>query len=238
MPRGDQEKLAWLNNFDTEIASISVDLGILPAEIAAIHSERLVFNYVMDKLQTLKAETQEYTKYKDLLIYGGVNVSLGDIPSHNTLPLIPTTVPAGVFNRIAKIVKRIKNHPNYNQAIGKSLRIIGSEKYIDFSKAKVKIKLRRSGEEGVEIDFVKGESDGVIVYAGNYETSEVFTINNEPIMIWTEINRTAFSPFIDKRLNQTNKPETRHYKMRYIKKMKPIGMDSDILAVIANVIKA
>lgn len=244
MPKGDKEKRAWHNNFDTELASVGAGLGILPAEIADVHKDNLALNYILDNLETFKAETKERTSYKDLLFDGEIRTPLGALPGLPTLPVAPAAVPAGVFKRTAKIVQRIKNHPNYNDALGKSLGIIGTEKVIDFENAKVRITLRSTDSDGVALNFVIGNFDGVVVYAGSYAhkitdaTKLGETTIEEPVMIWTELGRAASSPFIDTRLNESNKPETRHYKIRYLKKQIPVGKDSDIISVVATVYKA
>jgi hypothetical protein len=90
------------------------------------------------------------------------------------------------------------------------------------------------------LDFVKGSFDDVIVYAGNYPPqvspiAEISGSNQAPVLIWTEIGRIVSSPFEDTRPNQTNKPETRYYRMCYLKKQVAKGLVSDIITVTANV---
>ena len=93
---------------------------------------------------------------------------------------------------------------------------------------------------GVALDFVKGNFDGAVVFAGTFASKIVPTAETpgdsaEPTMIWTEIGRAASSPFIDARPNITNKPETRYYRISYLKKQVIAGLISDTLVVTANV---
>ncbi len=240
LPKGDKERRAWLNNFDTQLASIGALLGILPAEITAVHNDTLAVNYMLDNVETFKAEAQERTRYKDLLLDGEIGVPLGALPGLPLFPAAPTAVAAGVFKRIAHLVQRLKNHPNYNEALGKNLGIIGAEKQINLDTAKVQVSLRRSDGNGVALDFVKGLFDGVVVSAGSYPSkvitpSDTPAVEEEPVMVWTEIGRSASSPFIDARPNKTNKPETRYYRISYLKKQVIVGLPSDSITVIANV---
>lgn len=243
LPKGDKERRTWINNFDTQITSIGPLLGISASEIDSIHDDTKVVNYLLDNLEVFKAETQERTRYKDILFDGDIGIPVGDLPDMPVLAAPPSAVPAGIFKRVAKIVQRMKNHPNYNEALGKSLGIIGSEKQIDVDNAMVAINVRRNASDGVALDFIKGPFDGVIVYAGTYSpksTTIADSVANseEPVLIWTEIGRAGISPFVDNRPNGTSKPETRYYRMRYHKKEIPVGKDSNTISVNANITKA
>jgi hypothetical protein len=239
LPKGDNEKRAWLINFSTQLAVHGSGLGITDTEITATRADARAVNYILDILDLFKKETQERTSYKDLLFEGKIGTPLGDMPGLPVITETPAAVPAGVFKRIAKIVQRIKNHPDYNEAIGKNLGIIGAEREIDYENLKVKITLRRNDSLGVVIDFVKGQIDGVVIYGGTFvgpvSAGSPATSNESSLMIWKEIGRATTSPYIDTRQNATNQPENRAYKMRYLIKDMAVGKDSDIISVIAMI---
>jgi hypothetical protein len=242
LPRADREEAVWLNNFDIVFEPIAPSFGFTPAEITAVHNDCLVVNYVNSTLVLFKSELQERTRYKDLLYDGDAGVNLGDLPTVPTLPVAPAPVPAGVFKRIAKIVQRIKTHPNYNEAIGKNLGIIGHEKTIDLNTIKPVVTVKSITSDSITLDFIKGNMEGVAVFAGTpvYTvpeggTTPVAGSESEAEMNWAEIARVAHSPFIDTRSNSNNKPETRYYKMRYLKKDVLVGQDSDIIRLISTI---
>ena len=239
MPKGDKEREGWLSNFATEFESVALTLGFTTTEIDEVKNFAAAYTYVLKIMNIYKSEDHEWTKYKDLLADGAIGSHLGAFPVMPLMPVAPTVAPAGIFKSVARIVQRIKNHPNYNESIGKTLGIIGPEKTIDYDKAKVTVTLRRSDNDGVALNFVKGDFDGVVVYGGSYELktippSDTPTIEEEPVMVWTEIGRVATSPFVDTRANLTNKPETRYYRMRYILKEIPTGMFSDTITVTSH----
>ena len=243
LPRGDKERRAWLTNFDTQIASIGATVGVTPAEITALHNDLVAVEYILDVLDIFKGETQERTSYKDLLFEGEFGVPLGALPGLPTLPAVPAAVQPGVFRRMSNMVQRIKHHPSYNVALGKNLGIIGAEKVIDYNSLKVQITLRRTDPDGIALDFVKGQMDGVIIYGGSYaskivETTPTATTDAAPVMIWTEIVRATKSPYVDKRINSSDQPETRYYRMRYLKDDAPVGKISDTISVVATVFAA
>jgi hypothetical protein len=232
LPRGKKERRKWLNNFNTQLAEHGIGLGITPAEIAAVQNDAKAVNYMLDNLEIFNAEKEERTRYTNLLFDGRIGSPLGDLPGLPALPPPPAAVPPGVFKRIAKMVQRIKSHPNYNEALGKNLGIIGPEKVIDWEKQKVRATLLRSDATGVAFDFYKGKSDGVVIYEGSFVHEN--NSASEPLLLaWTERARANISPWIDTRENKTSQPEARNYKMRYLKKDKAIGLESDILSVIA-----
>jgi hypothetical protein len=241
LPRSNNDRRAWINNFNTQLNIIGPALGITAAEISATNDDTQAVNYLLDNLKTFKTETHERSAYKELLFNGNGSVVLGDMPGLPTLPPVPTAVPAGVFKRVRKIVQRIKHHPTYNQAIGKNLGIIGPEKIVNNEDAKIMVNLRRSDKDGLTFDFVKGNFDGMVVYEGTFaenNTTLAKTVPEEqgkPVMMWREIARAAISPYKDTRKNAGNQPETRYYRMRYLLKHVPIGQESDTIMVVAVV---
>lgn len=241
LPNGDKEKLAWFKTFKTIFAEIAAKFGFTPAEVTAISNDYLAIEYLLSIIDVFKTETQERTRYKDLLFDGDATVNLGDYPTLPDLPTAPTVVvTAGVFKRIAKIVQRIKTHPNYNEAIGKNLGIIGHEQSIDIDIVKPVVTVKTVTSDSISLDFVKGTMEGVAVFAGTPyhtpteagSTPEAGT-ETEAEMSWVEIARINHSPFVDTRSNSSNKTETRYYKMRYFKKDILVGQESDIIRVIS-----
>jgi len=50
-----------------------------------------------------------------------------------------------------------------------------------------------------------------------------------------KIGRDTRSPYEDERKNLSDKPEDRYYKLRYIKNDKPIGLEGDVVKVLAEI---
>jgi hypothetical protein len=240
LPFTDSGKRDWLNNFSTQLGTHGATVGVTPAEITEVDNEAKMVAYLLTILDIFKSETHERTTYKELVFDGDASIPLGDPPELPAMPTPPAAVTPGVFKRVARLAKRIKAHPNYTEAIGKNLGIVGSEQVIDYDNLKVQVAVRRTDADGVALDFVKGKMDGVVVYSGTIVqpagTPETGT--EPPVLVWTELNRATTSPFVDTRYNEGNLPETRYYKMRYLKKDLPVGQDSDMISVIAVKFKA
>jgi hypothetical protein len=235
LPINHIEKLAWFSQFNLKLPSIAAMIGVSPAEVSAVDKDYKAYEYVVRMAELFKLESKERTKFRDLLANGKPVNLLSQMPSLPVLPEAPPVVPAGVFRRTAMLVQRIKNHPNYNEAVGKDLGIIGPEKVIDPEKLKPVLNVRNQDDSGIVIDFKKGSMDGVEVHSGKFLKSG--SAKGGADLEWTEIGRVTRSPFIDKTPNSKLEPETRYYRAIYLKNDKHTGQVSNAIKVIAEVYK-
>jgi hypothetical protein len=245
MPRPYKDRVVWFMNFNAVFATVATTLGFTAAEIAAVNADYLAAKYIMDMLEMFKAEMLERTSFKDILFDGDPGVVLTEMPVGPVLPVAPEVVQPGIFSRVSKVVQRIKNHPGYNNSIGRNLGIIGPEKNVDLLTIKPVIGLKAVTSNSVIIDFNKGEMEGVVVFSGSpvvvapeENTNQTPGNESEAEINWTEIARVIHAPFVDNRVNTLNKPETRYYKMQYLKHDKVVGQESDIIRVISTVGKS
>lgn len=236
LPPGDLDREKWLLNFDVEFAGIAIVLGFTTAEASSVHNDYLAYSYVLSINTVLKSELQERNRFKDLLADGDIGSVLINYPAMPVFSAPPTSAPvSGIFKRMSKIVQRIKNHPNYNEAIGKNLGIIGAERVINFGNIKAEGQVKNVTTEFVELSFTKGETDGVVAFEGIPAQASTNPDNKSNDFIWVEIGQAKSSPFVDYRCNKTQGPETRYYKFRHIKDDHLIGHDSDIIRVIVDI---
>jgi hypothetical protein len=123
MPNTDSGRLVWLNNLKNKIAGYATQFNLTAAEVAQITADYLMFAFIINASDLLKQSQQNFTAYKKMVIRnsGQTNVTLPIVPNLGT---VPTMVPAGIFDRSRLLVQRIKNHPNYTDAIGQDLNII------------------------------------------------------------------------------------------------------------------
>ena len=148
-----------------------------------------------------------------------------DYPVEPVIPVLPSPpVPkAGVVQRVATIAKTVKLHPNYTEAIGEDLGIIGSEQFIDWSEIKPTLKLKVISKK-VIINFDKDLSDGVNIYGRrDNETDWIFlATDTEP-------------PYYDTRPNLVaGKAETREYKAVYVLNDEEVSIESEIYSILVK----
>ncbi|MBP7496825.1 MAG: hypothetical protein KA792_04090 [Bacteroidales bacterium] len=153
-----------------------------------------------------------------------------------------------------RLVRMIKSKPAYNNAIGEDLGIEGAVLTFDPYTMKPVVSNIIATLTKVIIDWVKGPMDGVEIWcakrilardvisdetqtnaANAADDASGLKIAEMPELIWEKLDTDYRSPWEDTRFNLTNKPETRYYKLVYIYKDKPTGVESDPVKVITEI---
>ena len=116
---------AQLKTFATGIPGYATLLGVSAPEVTAQAADANYFNYVLACQKIMQAGAQQWTAWKNLVRGGGVPPPDGT-PAEPVFPTTVTTVGLGVEVRFRALVKRIKVHPGYNEAIGEALGIEGA----------------------------------------------------------------------------------------------------------------
>jgi hypothetical protein len=243
LPNGERDIEGWMFNFSQRLQAIGASLGLTPAQIAAIENDYLACKYLLDMEDMFKAELHQRTEYKNTLLKGKIGTVITPFPGLPTLPATPVQVPAGIISRIESTVQLIKNSPNYDEAIGQALKIIapgksaGSITPLEKTVLKPTGKVVENSATEIKIKFTKGDTDGVIVYVNAPAAAPVVgaKIDAEASINWVEYGRFNYSPFVDTRKNTGTQPETRMYKLQYFEKDKPVGVQSDIIKVVAAI---
>lgn len=226
-PRTDPELSIWLKNFTQALASHAATLGLTPADVASAQADASMFDYLIgDLLPAFQSAMQARTAYKNLIRNGPVGSPGGDPPSAPANPAPPATVAPGIVPRLRKLIQRIKAAPNYTEAIGQDLDIIGTETNApdDIANAKPTAKGFPQPGSQVRIEFNKGNFDGVLVEGRRKGDAD-----------WTALGQDLYSPFIDTRAPaQPGTPEVREYRLRFILRDEAVGEWSDIIAVVTT----
>ena len=221
LPYGDRERLIWLKNFNTKFASYSATFGFTAAEVTSLANDTAAFGFHLEMSELFKTESRERTAYKDRLRDGPIGASLGVLPSVPTLPAPPPVVPAGIFPRVASIVKRFKAHLAYSEAIGQDLGIIGPEPTLDLKGQRPVLIVSKKGKD-VVIKYVRGKNDGIQLYCkrGNETDFEMVAVVN-------------LASYADKRPNLVaGQPETRKYRAWFLLDDEVVGQESSEVSIV------
>jgi hypothetical protein len=123
------------------------------------------FDYICDAKNQHAQTTENWTTYKNQARNGdGI---LGAMPTTPALGAPPPMVPANIFGRASALAARIKKHPNYTDAMGQDLGIIGAEQTMDLAAMKPILKItlqagrpnvgwKKQGMDGLEISVDRG----------------------------------------------------------------------------------
>jgi hypothetical protein len=220
IPNNDAEFVNWLISFDQKLASHSATLGISAAEQAALHQDGLWMQFAVLQADLFKAESAERTTYKQTLRKGPVGTPVTPFPDLGTITL-PASSPVapGIESRVRALVQRLKNHPNYTEAIGQDLGIIPPA----VTPPEI---VKPTGKADpipgccAQVNFLKGSFTGVAVESRRSNQSE-----------WEPLGIKHKPTFVDSRPPLTpNQPEVRSYRLRYISGDDQIGEWSDVFS--------
>jgi len=135
MPTDDNGKNNLLKNIAGKLPTYAATVGVTPAEVASTKADSAYFDYVLNGQQQFISFGQQWTAYKNAA-RDGSDASLGLLPAAPALGTAPAQVDPGIFLRLADLIARIKRHPNYTDAIGQDLGIIGAQQTMDLNSLK------------------------------------------------------------------------------------------------------
>lgn len=131
---------------------------------------------------------------------------------------------ADIKTEVLKELTRIEKESNFAEADMEALGARVFHEAPDLNTVKPTISKVTVLMAQVILDWVKGRMEGVIIY-GSYDGAT-----------WAEVGRDFKSPYEDTRRNQTpGTPETRHYKMRYMKDDKAVGLESEVVKAVVDI---
>ena len=193
IPRSDGSLVLWLTTYKAKIITHGLALGLTAGEITDIGTQCDALIAAINNAESKKNESTNAVISKDTL-------------KKDELPIM------------RNMIKRIKTHSGYTEAIGEELGIIGSDDVVS-NKPDIKAKARIND---VEISFSKKGLDGVNVYG-----------RLKGVAPWTFLARDTNSPYNDARpLTTAGVPETREYMCIGVLADVEVGEPSDIVSVV------
>jgi hypothetical protein len=164
IPSSDNDKGVWLNNFSLKLGIYAPGLGITPTEVQSVNDDSVMFQYMLNLQEVYRQTLQNIVGYKNLLKHAVGQPHLGGaIPTLPALATPPAAVPEGIFDRVRKLVARIKVHPDYTTNLGSDLGIIASVPVFDPATVKPDISIRLEAGRPY-LKWVKGQADAMDLY--------------------------------------------------------------------------
>jgi hypothetical protein len=168
----DQQLNSTLLNISGKIDNYSGTLSLTIPEVADLKADCISFGYVIDIQNRIKKHSMDWTAYKNDLRSGKAGTP-GEVPQW-ILPPAPVISKTDINMRLSKLIQRIKNHPNYTEAIGQDLGIVSigsgmsvAEKAV--LKPVIKIHLV-AGQPFIE--WKKGDTDGIEIQKAEGNSGE------------------------------------------------------------------
>ena len=140
------ERVEWFQVFATNFADEAVALGFLPADVTSVTNDNLVMQAIGDYNALLDAYANAFRQYRTAITEGDIGDPTPNVPDAPSWPDV-SAVPTGIYERLVKLVDRIRAAPAYTLEIGASLGIIPKSPSDSLSPTELKPVLKASASE-------------------------------------------------------------------------------------------
>ena len=223
LPGADADRVIWLNNFDAKIAVYAALTGITAAELASIHKDATMFQYIMTIQEIYKQNLQNLTGYKTLLKHAIAQQHLGAIPVIPALPTAPALVAEGVFDRVSGYAKRIKASVNYTDNMGQDLGIVATVVTFDPLTLQPTLTVKLDATRP-HIKWIKDVSDALDLYADHNDGNGFMLLGRLSRNEYIDVTNLTAGKVIDEW----------HYKVIYVIADQPVGLYSSVVDILVK----
>jgi hypothetical protein len=219
LPRADEEKATWLNNFAGKLPTFSAKYGITGEELMDMQQSAAYFDALIKYRNQFNTFQSAITDHKKAVRDGLKNGNMLQ-PLMPPSIMLPPAVAPGIFGRATALANRIKAQVHYTTADGNDLGIEGTEVILDTTLAKPQLKIRLVEGGHPEIVWMKQGMDALEIHKEEQEGNWQFlAIDLQPNYV-----DTAFLPSI-------GKSAVWRYRAIYRFKDKRVGHWSDVVSV-------
>ena len=222
-PKAIADRPEWFHKYATELPIANAVLGLAAPDVAASVADAKFLEYASGPWLTATRDFGPTCTSALEELYSGGGGAAFVLPAF-TVPALPAgvvAVPAGALDRIFGYVQGIKGHPNYTEAIGLQLGIVGAEASAENPVPTFTLKVERGDtSEVVRVVFRKYGRPGVAIYGRRGGGA------------WELLAIDLNSPYLDERpLLVPAQPETRDYRLQYFEADAPVGDFTAIASV-------
>lgn len=213
-PKIIAQRPEWFGVYATQLPLANATLGLpAPAVAASVEDARFCQYASGDWLMATREFGPSATAALDELYSGSAGGFSLPVFTAPALPVGVVAVAAGALDRITAFVQMIKACPNYTEAIGIQLGIVGPEDSAEHDLPTFALKVERGGGcECVRVSFKKFGRDGVVIYCRRNGGA------------WELLAIDLASPYLDERaLLVPTMPETREYRLQFYEGSAPTG---------------
>ena len=222
IPTVEADLMVWFTDHAAGVATHGASVGLSPGDITQAAADAGTVAHAVNGRSLYESKKQEFTAYKDILLYAPLNTPLPAVPAVPAVGTPPVGGLAACVARARQRAERIKSHPAYTAAIGEDCRIVAPAGPPPATQPTLKAKEQTGfavlltfamlGHDQIEIQCKRGnEADFTFL---NYDTN---------------------SPYLDARPPLVaGQPEVRQYRARWRDDDQPVGDWSDIVQVTAQ----
>lgn len=219
-------RAAWYENFANQFAAVGASLGFTANDISSITNDNDVFQFLADATVQIKAYEKAIQQYRVIITEGDTGDQTPQFPANPALAL-PASVETGMFERLNKLVERIRVAPAYTNETGALLGILPSQGEA-IAPAEVK--------PSIEVFAAQSNYTFSVVVANRGEADmwEVLILR-KGAAAWQSA-KTAVGKSVDVTVQPTtpNEPEQIQTRVQLKKNNQTYGQASDIVYVTVN----
>ncbi len=226
IPTGNNERITWSLNFETEFPGVAATLGFTNLEMTALLQDSAAMRHSILFAQAGAVFSKASTAFKNGMLGGvGENQLTPVNPTFTSPPNPPAPVDAGIIERLSNAMNTAKLSSGYTQTIGETLMIATTQgAFLNTDDAKPTGTTTSLTGSIVRIDWKKGKFDGIYIDSQRNDETQ-----------WTRLDFDMRSPYEDARAPiAAGKPEERRYRLRYFMDNTAIGLNSDLIVAITQ----
>lgn len=215
-----QERAAWFENFANQFAIVGTSLGFVAADVTAVTNDNADFQFCASATVEIESFAKAFRQYRRTLTEGNIGDRTPAYPP-NPVTAPPNSVPTGIFERLDRLVARIRASPTYTTEIGALLGILPATT-VRPAPDDMQPTLKAVSLPGsvVQVKFVRGFSVGVVI-----ETK----LDNSDT--WVSAGQFQSSPAtLVIPNNPENLPRAVQLRARYVERNSPVGQYSAVVS--------
>lgn len=221
-PTNRVERAAWFNNFSAQFAKVALGLGFTQDDIDSVNADNEMLQFTSRTILAVESYMSAVQAFQKTVTLGRNGTGTSQFPALPNLN-VPPNVPTGIFERLERLVRRVRVAPAYTPETGALLNIIPKQTYgANLADAVPTVKISQTSEPysfavrtakrnftSFQVEIMRGSSDKWEM--GGFFTSSPGIIRVEPIAI--------------------GQPELLQVRLRMISDNQPVGKFSDIKIV-------
>lgn len=187
-----------MQNFNAQFSLIGVSMGFDAAELLSLANDNDAFQWLAQNAVEIDAFAESVRQYRKNVTEGSIGSPKPEFPV-NPAGTPPMEVDAGLFERLVKLVERIRVAPTYTPEIGALLGIIPSKSdSLTPEEMQPDPVLMALPGNIVQINFIRGKTEGIDVQiqldnSGQWESAGRFYKSPAEITIPQNLQSTARS---------------------------------------------
>jgi len=124
IPTNEAELVVWFSDHAAGVGTHGASVGLSAGDITQAGDDAATVSHAVNGRSLYESKKQEFTAYKDILLYAPLNTPLPTTPTAPVVGTLAIGALAACVARARQRSERIKSHPDYTVAIGEDCRII------------------------------------------------------------------------------------------------------------------